>query len=77
MAKSPQREVRLELDGQVHVAQFGVHDFAHGGHTLVVWFRGRKSTEQIPPEMNYEAYTDFLAEKMLERLVKENDIAEG
>jgi hypothetical protein len=71
MGKAPQRDVLVEIDGQSYAGRYEVSPFAQGGHTITVWYRGREATDKIPPEVNYEAYTDFQAEKMLEQLVRE------
>jgi hypothetical protein len=69
--KVPQREVRIEIDGTWHVGRYEVRGFTHGGHELVVYYRGKEARDRIVPEVNHESYTDFLAEKLLERLVRE------
>jgi hypothetical protein len=71
MEKAAQREVLVDIDGQAYAGRYEVGAFAHGGHPITVWYRGRKATDKISPEVNHESYTDFLAEQMLERLVRE------
>ena len=70
MGKS-QREITVEIDGESYTGRYEVGEFAKGGHVVTVWYRGKSTTDTIPPEVNHESYTDFLAEQMLERLVRE------
>jgi hypothetical protein len=72
-----QREINVEIDGQSYSGRYEVSGFAKGGHTVTVWYRGTKATDTIPPEANHESYTDFLAEKMLERLIREENGTSG
>jgi hypothetical protein len=72
MAKTPQREITVEIDGQTHTGRLEIGDFFHGVHTITVWYRGKKATRPVPPEVVDEtSYIDFLSEEMLTGLVQE------
>ena len=68
MAATTQRQITIELDGQKVVGQVEERGFSHGGHEIVVYYRGRKATDRVVPEMYYPAYVDFCARLMLEKL---------
>ena len=69
MKRDTQHPVRIQVSGEEHVGHYEVGPFQHGGHTITVFYRGQKKTDQIPPEVNHDSYTDSLAEGLLKQLV--------
>jgi hypothetical protein len=66
-----QREIKIELEGEVFIGRCEVQNFNQGGHAIVVYYRGKTATDRIPPEVNDPSYTDFLGQLLLKRLVGE------
>jgi hypothetical protein len=73
MAATAQREVRVELDGVEFVGQVEEHGFSHGGHEIVVYYRGKTATDRVAPEVYYPGYVDFTAELLLKKLILEDN----
>ena len=69
-----QREIQVQVADELHVGHYEVQPFHHGGHSIVVFYRGRSVTDRIPPEVEERTYTDFLATKLLEGLIREADV---
>ena len=71
MSKSSQHAITIEIDGVTYTGRYEVGAFAQGGHAITIWYRGEKTKDTIPPEVNHESYTNFLVEQMLGRLVRQ------
>jgi len=76
---SEQREIRVRVpfDGDEFVGRMEERGFSHGGHEIVVYYRGRSATDKVVPEMYYPGYVDFCAGLLLKKLVEEDNREAG
>ena len=65
--------VRVPFDGAEFVGRMEERGFSHGGHEIVVYYRGRSATDRVAPEMYYPGYVDFCAGLLLKRLVEQDN----